>query len=130
MLYLSEPLPLIHSYYCFLTPDTTLTPDNLFRALSTVKRFWLSGGLLSCLGVPCSKRFQNRDSEDDGRMTALQYYLQTLPGVSWARIAGVLWYLQEHRALEAVRKHLPGEYMYIQSCSCIQICPSYNKSGY
>ena len=65
-------------------------------------------------------RFQNRDSDDDGRMTALQYYLQTLPGVSWARIAGVLWYLQEHTALDAVRKHLPGEYIihrYVQIIS-------------
>ena len=61
---------------------------------------------------------QIRDSrsysnEEEKRMAGLQYCLQTVPGVSWGRIAGVLWYLKEHTALETVRQYLPhthGQY--------------------
>ena len=52
-------------------------------------------------------------SEEEKRVAVLQYYLQTVPGVSWGRIAGVLWYLEEHTALETVRQYLPythGQY--------------------
>ena len=68
------------------------------------------------LGVPDSVWTQIRDSksyssEDEKRMAVLQYCLQTLPGVSWGRIAGVLWRLEEHTALETIRPylHVPGE---------------------
>ncbi|CAI8047445.1 hypothetical protein GBAR_LOCUS26218 [Geodia barretti] len=46
-------------------------------------------------------------SEEEKRVAGLQYCLQTVPGVSWGRIAGVLWYLEEHTALETVRQYLP-----------------------
>ena len=46
-------------------------------------------------------------SEEEKRVAVLQYCLQTVPGVSWGRIASVLWYLKEHTALETVRQYLP-----------------------
>ena len=50
---------------------------------------------------------QSYSSEDAKRMAGLEYYLKTVPGASWGRIAGVLWHMKEHTALETVRKHLP-----------------------
>ena len=87
--------------------------------MSTVRDFWDGGGLLDYLGVPSSvmdqiRTSQSYSSEDEKRMAGLQYYLQTVPGASWGRIAGVLWYLEEQIALETVRQYLPhkpGEYI-------------------
>ena len=104
---------------CLLPPDTSLTPHTLLRAVSTVRKFWEIYGLLSWLDVPPSVRDEIRaspsySSEDEKRIAVLQYSLQTLPGVSWGKIAGVLWYLEEHTALETVRQYLPhkpGDYI-------------------
>ena len=102
-----------------LPPDASLTPHTLLHAVSTVRQFWEYGrdgdGLLEYLGVPESVICQIRDSqsyssEDEKRMAGLQYCLQTVPGVSWGRIAGVLWYLEEHTALETVRQYLPPKH--------------------
>ena len=77
------------------------------------------------LGVPDSVWTQIRDSEsysseDEKRMAILQYCLQTLPGVSWGRIAGVLWRLEEKTALETIRQYLPGEQCVLQMYLCEQ----------
>ena len=112
-----------------LPPDASLTPHTLLHAVSTVRRFldiYGDGGLLLCLSVPWSVIEQIRDSrsyssEDEKRMAGLQYYLQTLPGVSWGRIAGVLWKMEEHTALETVRQYLPpkhGEHYTGDDCMC------------
>ena len=115
-----------------LPPDASLTPHTLLHAVSTVRRFWeylgigIDGGLLWCLGVPWSVTVQISDSrsyssEDEKRMAGLQYCLQTVPGVSWGRIAGVLWKMEEHTALETVRQYLPpkhGEHYTGDDCMC------------
>ena len=104
-----------------LPPDASLTPHTLLHAVSTVRRFWGLVGeveLLDCLDVPYSVREQIRgsqsySSEDEKRTAVLQYYIETLPGASWGRIAGALWYMEERTALETVRQYLPhkpGEY--------------------
>ena len=102
-----------------LPPDASLTPHTLLHAVSTVREFWNIGGLLSCLDVPRSVRdrirhSQSYSSEDEKRMAGLQYCLQTVPGVSWGRIAGVLWQMEEHTALETVRQYLPPKHGTIQ----------------
>ena len=113
--------------YCLSPPDASLTPHTLLHAVSTVRRFWaLFEGLLVYLGVPGSVIVQIRDSqsyssEDEKRMAGLQYCLQTVPGVSWGRIAGVLWKMKEHTALETVRQYLPpkhGEHYTGDDCIC------------
>ena len=93
-----------------LPPDASLTPHTLLPPLSTVRQFW-EYGLLDYL-VPVSvmdhiRASQSYSSEDEKRVAGLQYYLQTVPGASWVRIASVLWYLEEHTALETVRQYLP-----------------------
>ena len=103
-----------------LPPDISLTPHTLLHAVSTVRRFW-GGGLLEYLGVLYSvmdqiRLSQSYSSEEEQRLAGLQYYLQTVPGVSWGRIAGVLWRMKEHTALDTVRPYLAhkhGEYLYI-----------------
>ena len=83
------------------------------------------------IGVPTLVWIQIRDSplyssEDEKRVAVLKYCLQTVPGVSWGRIAGALWRLEEHMALENVRQyisHKPGEYITyyftcIVHCNC------------
>ena len=106
---------------CLLPPDASLTPRTLLHAVSTVRRFWRFGGewgLLGWIGVPPSVQEQIRDSqsyssEDEKRTAALQYYIETVPGASWGMIAGALWSMEEHTALETVRQYLPhkpGEY--------------------
>ena len=109
---------------CLLPPDTSLTPHTLLHAVSTVRNFWEIGslaslGLLGWLNVPLSVRDEIRaspsySSEDEKRTAVLQYSLQTAPGMSWGKIAGVLWFLEEHTALETVRQYLPhkpGDYI-------------------
>ena len=104
---------------CLLPPDTSLTPHTLLHAVSTVRNFWDYGWLLTWLDVPDSVRNEIRaspsfSSEDEKKTAVLQYSIQTLPGMSWGKIAGVLWYLEEHTALEAVRQYLPhkpGDYI-------------------
>ena len=75
--------------------------------------FW--DGLLDWLDVPLSVRDKIRDSsayssEEERRVVGIEYYLQTVPGASWGRVAGMLWYQGEHTALEAVRKYLPHKH--------------------
>ena len=83
--------------------------------MSTVREFWTIGGLLLYLGVPMRvinqiRSSQSYSSEDEKRVAGLQYYLQTVPGASWGRIADVLWYMEEHTALETVREYLPHKH--------------------
>ena len=102
--------------WCSSLPDDSLTPHTLLPAVSSVRQFWRRDdsewGLLERLGVPWSVMDDTRASpshstEEEKRIAGLQYYLQTLPGASWEMIAGSLWRMEEHTALEEVRQHLP-----------------------
>ena len=111
--------------------------------MSSVTQFW-EYGLPSLLGVPYSVRSQIRDSsayssEEEKRMAGVEYYLQTVPGASWGRVAGVLWFLGEHAALEAVKQFPPQSgntsrtntvsnniiIIIMQSCNCTCIRVDY-----
>ena len=79
--------------------------------MSSVGEFW-DGGLLHCLGVPSSVRGQIRASsaysnEEERRVAGVEYYLQTMPGAAWGRLAGILWFLGEHTALEGAHAKNP-----------------------
>ena len=99
---------------CLLPPDASLPPHTLQNIVSSVREFW-SGGLLLYLDVPPSVQDQIRNSsayssEVEKRVAGIEYYLQTMPGASWGRVAGMLWFLGEHTALEAVRQYLPHKH--------------------
>ena len=78
--------------------------------------FWRtdgSDGLLDGLIVPDSVMDDimanpSYSTEEEKKIAGLQYYLQTLPGASWEDIAGTLWFMEEHTALEEVRQYLPS----------------------
>ena len=83
--------------------------------MSSVGEFWDDDGLLYYLNVPDSLQDQIRgslaySSEEERRVAGIEYYLQTVPGASWGRVAGMLWYMGEHTALEAVRQYLPHKH--------------------
>ncbi|CAI8056152.1 hypothetical protein GBAR_LOCUS30592 [Geodia barretti] len=110
----------IRSYAEPLTDDS-LTPHTLLPAVSSVRQFWRRDdggdgvGLLQLLGDPYSvmddiRASPSHSTEEEKRIAGLQYYLQTLPGASWEDIAGELWHMEEHTALEEVRQHLPSTY--------------------
>ena len=123
------------STYVLLPPDDSLTLHSVAHAVATVRQFWgigLETGLLFYLGVPRSVMDQIRhsrsySSEEEKRVAGLQYCLQTVPGVSWGRIAGGLWFLEEHTALETVRQYLPhthGQYENVHvQYSTVILCP-------
>ena len=107
--------------WCSSLPDDSLTPHTLLPAVSSVRHFWWRDdvsdgvGLLQLLVVPWSvmddiMASPSHSTEEEKRIAGLQYYLQTVPGASWGMIAGALWYLEEHTALEEVRQHLPPTY--------------------
>ena len=104
--------------WCSSLPDDSLTPHTLLPAVSSVRKFWWRDddeGLLEGLGVPYSmvndiRASLSHSTEEEKRIAGLQYYLQTLPGASWETIAGELWFMEEHTALEEVRQHLPHTY--------------------
>ena len=127
-------------YSCLLPPDATLTPRAVSLAVSTVRNFW-GGGLLDYLGVPRSVMDQITASklyasEDEKRMAGLQYYLQTVPGALWGRIASALWWMEEQTALETVRQYLPhkpGENIMVTAMYMLRmyiVYVSYNVSIY
>ena len=60
--------------------------------MPSVTQFW-NVGLLAYLGVPDSVQDQIIDSsayssEEERRMTSIEYYLQTVPGASWGEGSG------------------------------------------
>ena len=102
--------------WCSSLPDDSLTPHTLLPAVSSVRHFWWRDGevgLLGWLDVPPSvmddiRASPSHSTEEEKRIAGLQYYLQTIPGASWEKIAEVLWMMEEHTALEEVRQHLPS----------------------
>ena len=86
--------------------------------MSSVEEFWVfdyDEGLLFWLDVPDSVQDEIRhssaySSEEEKGVAGIEYYLQTVPGASWGRVAGMLWRLGEHTALEAVRQYLPHKH--------------------
>ena len=45
-------------------------------------------------------------TEKEKRVAIMQYCVQTVAGVSWGRIANLLWLMEEHAALDNVREKM------------------------
>ncbi|CAI8025213.1 hypothetical protein GBAR_LOCUS14586 [Geodia barretti] len=92
--------------------DVSLTTRSVMQALSCVTQFW-GGGVVDYLGLTWSVmdrlRYEGEyPCEQARKEAAIEYCLKTQPGMSWGKIAGVLWQLKEKKALENVRKYLPS----------------------
>ena len=128
--------------WCSSLSDDNLTPHTLLPVVSNVTEFWRTDdneewGLLDGLLFPNSVIDDIRSNplystEEEKRIAGLQYYLQTVPGASWERIAGILWFLNEHTALEEVRQYLPstrgemfGSFSPLWKCVCFVLVATY-----
>ena len=69
------------------------------------------GVLDDCLDVPWSVNVQidanpAYPTEEKKREAQIAYFLQSLPHASWAMLAGLLYYKEQHSSLEAAREYL------------------------
>ena len=100
----------------FFSPaDPTLTVEHLADVLSLLKWNWYdcrSGGisLHAQLGVPISKEQEIRGQHQSQQLASLSAYIvQFIPGISWAVIAGTLYYHCEERALQEAKRYIKRE---------------------
>ena len=78
------------------------------------------------LGVPYSVRdkithstdYETEETEMEGKVALLQYFLDNVPMASWQTVAGVLHYREETKALQMVQAFLPpsGESVFLGMC--------------
>ena len=62
------------------------------------------------LDVPYSKEEEIKRQHQSQQLASLAAYLiQTLPGTSWASIAGALYYCCEERALQSAKRYIKRE---------------------
>ena len=86
--------------------------EHVADILSLLERNWYDypprGGISLCghLGVPGSKEEEMR-WQHQASLSA--YIVQFIPGISWAVIAGALYYCCEERALQAARRYTKRE---------------------
>ncbi|CAI8058445.1 hypothetical protein GBAR_LOCUS31785 [Geodia barretti] len=96
--------------------DPTLTINNLCHVTSSIEdwRWWGLGGLGEYnhgLGVPDDVMREIRydaanPTEEDKKTGVLLYFLHNVPSASWERVAGVLYYMEEEKALQAVKEFM------------------------
>ena len=93
-----------------LCADSTLTINNLRTVTSSVSDLYNLGSYHHGLGVPSRVLREIRANpamtEEDKRTEVLLYFLRNVPMASWERVAGVLYWRKEERALQAVKKFL------------------------
>ena len=93
-----------------LCADSTLTINNLCTVTSSVRDLYGLGNYLYGLGVPphvlSEIRANPAMTEEDKKTEVLLYFLRNVPMASWERVAGVLYWRKEERALQAVKKFL------------------------
>ena len=102
--------------YPTLYADPTLTINNLCHVTSSIEdwRWWGLGGLGEYnhgLGVPDDVMREIRydaanPTEEDKKTGVLLYFLHNIPSASWERVAGVLYYMEEEKALQAVKEFM------------------------
>ena len=99
--------------YCHSLPaDPTLTIKNLRLVTSSVQNWYGLGDYYYGLGVPDAVLEEIRVNpailtEEDKMAAMLQYFLNNVPMASWQKVAGVLYYMEEKKALQAAKKFLP-----------------------
>ena len=100
---------IVHVLYtltCALPPDSTLTVQNVARALTGMAYDY---GFSINLGVPDSSLtdIEHHYSTDDQRnLAVIEYYLHYAPGASWSHLAGQLYYREKEGALQHVQKYV------------------------
>ena len=90
-----------------LSPDASLTLRRVYQVTSAVAYDVLN----DCLDVPYSVKVQINanpvyPTEEKKREAQIAYFLHSLPGASWAMLAGLLYSMEQHSSLEAARECL------------------------
>ena len=90
--------------------------EHVADVLSLLERNWYDsspGGGYSLrvhLGVPFSKEEEIKGQHQSQQLASLSAYIvQFIPGISWAVIAGSLYYCCEKRALKAAKRYTKRE---------------------
>ena len=90
--------------------------QHIVDVLSMLERNWYDhspgggGSLRHHLDVPESKEEEIRRQHQSQQLASLAAYIvQTLPGISWASIAGALYYCCEERALQSAKRYIKRE---------------------
>ena len=100
---------------CSSTADPNLTVEHVANVLSLLKRNWYdypsrtSNSLCEQLGVPISKEREIRRQHQSQLASLSAYIVQFMPGISWAVIAGALYYCCEERALQEAKRYIKRE---------------------
>ena len=93
-----------------LCADSTLTINNLRTVTSSVRDWYRLGDYDYGLGVPTPVLDEITANpamtEEDKRTEVLLYFLRNVPMASWEMVAGALYYREEERAVQAVKKFL------------------------
>jgi len=88
----------IHPVYWIISfslpTDPTFTLNNVTTAVESVENWYALGIYLGVLSRKCTSRKK-----------MLQYFIATVPDASWQTLAGKLYYLEEHAALERAIKY-------------------------
>ena len=90
--------------------------EHVADVFSLLKRNWYdlspgpSNSLRWLLDVPDSKEKEIKRQHQSQQLASLSAYLvQFIPGISWAVIAGALYYCCEERALQAAKRYIKRE---------------------
>ena len=102
--------------YFFSTADPNLTVEYVADVLSLLERNWddspPGGGNSLCrqLDVPDYEEEEIRRQHQSQQLASPSAYIvQFIPGISWAVIAGALYYYREERALYTTKKYIKRE---------------------
>ena len=103
-------------FFHAINADSNLTVKHVADVLSLLERNWYDhspgGGysLRAHLDVPYSKEKEIRGQHQSQQLASLSAYIvQFIPGISWAVIAGSLYYCCEERALQAAKRYTKRE---------------------
>ena len=100
----------------FFHADPNLTVEHVADVLSLLERNWYDyspgggGSLRWHLDVPGTKLDEIRGQHQSQQLASLSAYIvQFIPGISWAVIAGSLYYCRKERALQAAKRYTKRE---------------------
>ena len=99
----------------FSNADPNLTVERVADVLSLLKRNWYDSppgtglSLRVHLDIPLSKKEEIRGQHQSQLLSLSAYIVQFIPGISWAVIAGSLYYCCEERALQAAKRYTKRE---------------------
>ena len=103
-------------FYCLLTSsaDPSLTVGNVADVLNMMKRNWYyaTPSLAIHLDVPWFMQYEigrQHQSQQQQHMALAEYTVSYVPGFSWARLTGALYYCEEEAALQAARRYIKRE---------------------